>query len=231
MNVKMYLKQVKVGPYENFNYLLGPDGGKEAAVVDPAFEVDRLISIADGDGRSIVKVLLTHTHPDHIEGLAGMVSRTGAEVYVHPLELERARQALISAGLDDTTIHKVEDGVEVTVGDLKGRVIHTAGHTPGGVCYLFGEKLITGDTLFVGGCGRCDLSGGDPKALYDSLYGRLIGLPEDTEVFCGHDYGDMPVSTLARERRSNPYLKWNGVEEFVQYRMVGYLKDKISPGR
>lgn len=221
----MYLRQVKVGPYENFNYLLGPDGEGLSAVIDPAFEVDRLISLAAEDGRHIIKIFLTHTHPDHVEGLAEMTLKTGAEIYVHPLEKERALDALY--GVDDPVVHTVEDGDIVMVGSLQGRVIHTPGHTPGGVCYLFEDKLITGDTLFVNGCGRCDLPGGDPRALYNSLYNKVFRLPEETRFYCGHDYGDIPVSTLKRERERNPYLRWKSVEEFVQYRMVDYLKDKM----
>lgn len=220
----MYLKQIKVGPEGNFNYLIGPDDGGEAGVVDPSFDPERLMATARADGRDIVCILVTHTHGDHIAGLSEVVTRTKSQVIVHTLEMPRVLAAL--RGVERPLLRAVEEGDEINIGSLKGKVIHTPGHTPGGICYLFGRQLLTGDTLFVGGCGRCDLAGGDPRVLYYSLYNKLMKLPDDTQVLPGHDYGDLPVSTIGREKEKNPYLKWHSVEEFVQYRMVDYLKDK-----
>ncbi len=220
----MYLRQLRLGSEPNFTYLLGPEEGVDTAVIDPGFEVEKVLSQARADGRRIVLALLTHTHGDHTAGLAELVRETGSQVYVHPLEKERALAAL--SGVEQPALGPVEDGDQIPIGGLVIKAIHTPGHTPGGLCYLVQDKLFTGDTLFVNGSGRCDLSGGDPHALYNSLYKKLMALPDDTQVLSGHDYGDMPVSTLGREKQRNPYLRWKGVEEFVQYRMVDYLKDK-----
>lgn len=220
----MYLKQIKVGPEVNFNYLIGPEDGLEAGLIDPSSEPERLLAQAKADGRDIVCILITHTHGDHIAGLREVVIRTRGQIIVHPLEMQRVLGAL--RGVEHPLLRPVEEGDEVSIGSLKGQVIHTPGHTPGSVCYLFGNQLFTGDTLFVGGCGRCDLTGGDPRVLYHSLYDKLLKLPDDTQVLSGHDYGDICISTMGREKKKNPYLRWKSVDEFVQYRMVDYLKDK-----
>jgi glyoxylase-like metal-dependent hydrolase (beta-lactamase superfamily II) len=220
----MYLRQLRLGSELNFSYLLGPEQGLDTAVVDPGFEVEKVLSQVKADGRRIVLALLTHTHGDHTAGLARIVRETDSPVYVHPLEKERAQAAL--GGVEQPALHPVKDGDEIPLGELVIKAIHTPGHTPGGLCYRVNDKLFTGDTLFVNGSGRCDLSGGDPRALYDSLYKKLMVLPDDTQVLSGHDYGDIPISSLAREKQRNPYLRWESVEGFVQYRMVDYLKEK-----
>lgn len=220
----MYLKHLRVGPESNFIYLVGPSEESDTAAIDPSFEIEKALAVAREDGRRISKVLLTHTHGDHTAGLADLVKKTQAQVCVHRLEAQRALAAL--KGVDHPMVWPLDEDDKICLGSLEGMVLHTPGHTPGGLCYLFEDKLFTGDTLFVGGCGRCDLAGGDPRILYQSLYEKLLSLSEDTIVYPGHDYGDKPISTIGQEKRTNPYLRWRTVEEFVQYRMVDYLKDK-----
>ncbi|MBI2982540.1 MAG: MBL fold metallo-hydrolase [Deltaproteobacteria bacterium] len=205
----MYLQQLEVGMMKNFNYLIGDPVTKECAYVDPAWEVDRLLALAKRDGYQIRKVLLTHRHFDHIEGVERVVEETGAQVYVNYLDQEPVQKKakkiiLLTAG-----------GV-FGIGELKVTALHTPGHTPGSTCFLVEDlHLFTGDTLFQGNCGRCDLPGGDPKELFKSLQ-KLKGLDPAVKVYPGHDYGTKPVTTIGYERQHNPTLRTGGFGEFEE---------------
>ncbi|HEY3175544.1 MAG TPA: MBL fold metallo-hydrolase [Candidatus Polarisedimenticolia bacterium] len=216
----MRLIQVEVGHMQNFNYLAGCGQTGEAALVDPAWEVDRMLERAAAEGLVVTHLLVTHTHHDHVEGLASAWSRTGAMIHVHELEAPAAAACLRAQGEDAgaTAIREVVDGSVIDVGSLAIRVMHTPGHTPGAVCYLVPRGVITGDTLFVGRCGRTDFPGSDPEAMYLSLR-RLSELPDDTIVYPGHNYADWPTSTIVRERTSNVHMSAPDREEFLRRRM------------
>jgi glyoxylase-like metal-dependent hydrolase (beta-lactamase superfamily II) len=214
----MRLIQIEVGHMHNFNYLAGCDATGEAALVDPAWEVDRMLDRAAAEGLSVTHLLVTHTHHDHIEGLASAWSRTGATVHVHALEASAAAAHLQSGGAGAAAIHEVIDGGAIEIGALTIRAIHTPGHTPGAVCYLVPGGVITGDTLFVGRCGRTDFPGSDPEAMYLSL-GRLAALPDDTVVYPGHNYADRPTSTIGQEKISNVHMSAPDRVEFLRRRM------------
>ncbi len=208
--------QIEVGLAQNFCEILYCPETKEAAVVDPAWEVDRLLREADRLGVRITTLLITHTHHDHIEGVAEMVARTGAVTRVHPNEADRLR------GLA-AEIVPVRDREDIALGRRGLRALETFGHTAGGTSYLADGYVITGDVLFVGGCGRTDFPGGDTRALWDSLQ-RLLTLPEETRVYPGHDYGPFPTSTLSRESLENPYLRCASFDEFR------LLRERIRKG-
>lgn len=191
---KMFFKQVRVGVMQNFSYIIGSKG--EAAIVDPGWDVNKLVSICDDEGLKITKVLLTHGHFDHAQKLGKIVKKAGATVYVHELE---------NINYNDMKIENVSDNDEIKLGKLKIKVIHTPGHTPGSVCFLVSNKLITGDTLFVEAVGRVDLPGSDPQAMKESLK-KLSELDENIEVYPGHDYGSKPSSTIKYEKENNPYM-------------------------
>jgi len=198
---------------QNFNYLVGCGGTRRAALVDPAWEVERVLEQAAGAGLDVTDILITHTHPDHIEGLARAQRATGASVHVHRLEAARAR-----ARLDDGPVREIEDGDVIPVGDLSIRAIHTPGHTSGATCYLVPGGVITGDTLFIGRCGRVDFPGSDPVAMFSSLR-RLAALPDDTVVYPGHNYARRPTSTIGREKTENVHMSAPDLEEFLRRRL------------
>lgn len=202
--------QVEVGLLHNFCEVIGCPHTGEAALVDPAFEVDRLLGEVQRRGWRVSTIFLTHTHDDHVAGLDEAAQRTGATVRCHPLEVAAAqRQA--------RRVEAVADGEEIAVGRGRVRAIFAPGHTEGCVCWFMTAPpaIITGDVLFVGSCGRA----GDVVAMVDTLQRRLGALPEETRVFPGHDYGKTPTSTLGYEFATNPGLRADTPEAFRRHQM------------
>ena len=223
----VYLKQLQLGPMQNFVYLIADPDTREAVVVDPAWEVDRLLEVVAEDELRLKAALVTHFHPDHlggnlfgthIQGAAELLERNlPIKVYLHKSEAEYAGRI---AGLAASDIVRTDASDELTLGRLSIRMLHTPGHTPGSQCFLVDGRLISGDTLFIGGCGRVDLPGSDPAQMYDSLVNKLKQLPDDTVLFPGHDYADRPVSTIGDEKRRNVYMRFNRLEDFLH--LMGY---------
>jgi len=205
----IYFKQILIGNMSNFSYLFGCRDTKTAAVVDPAFDMDRIFEQAASDGFTIKHIFTTHSHYDHIGGHTRMIEKTGASVVAHRLALDPLSKNQIPVDI------VVEDNDEVQVGNVRVKIIHTPGHTPEGICLLIdGRKLVTGDTLFIGDCGRTDLPGGSSKRLFESIENKLKTLDASVEVYPGHDYGDRPFSTIGEEKKNNPAMKCENVEEF-----------------
>jgi len=203
----MIFEQIPLGQMQNFSYIIGD---KEAAVVDPAWEVDKILNIATEHDLDIKFILMTHTHYDHTDGVKELVDATKATVYVHKSEIEEIQKL----GIDN--VKTINEGDEIKIGKINVKVLHTPGHTPGSVCFLFDNKLITGDTLFVEAIGRVDLPGGNIKEMYESIQ-RLKKMDGKIEVYPGHDYGSIPNSTISHEIQNNPYLKASK-EEFFRIR-------------
>lgn len=206
----MIFEQIPVGQMQNFSYLIGDEDSKEAAIVDPGWEVDKIINTASRYDLGIKFILITHSHYDHVDGVKEMVNATDASVYVH----EKDKGEVISRGIKE--IEPLKDGAEINIGKIKVKVLHTPGHSPGSVCYLLDNKMITGDMLFVEGIGRIDLPGGDIGAMFNSLQ-RLKELDDKIEIYPGHDYGSRKSSTIAYEKKNNPYMKASE-EEFFRIR-------------
>jgi glyoxylase-like metal-dependent hydrolase (beta-lactamase superfamily II) len=206
--------QMEVGLLQNFCEILSCPETKEAAIVDPAWEVDRLLAEAKRLGVTITKMLITHGHNDHVEGIPALVKATGATVVVNAGELPRVQEEL--AGLA-AKIELVGDRQDVAIGKRGVRALFTPGHTAGGTCFLADGYLISGDVLFVGGCGRTDFPGGDTTLMWHSLQ-RLGALPEETRVYPGHDYGTTPTSTIGRELLENRYLRCDTLQAFAALR-------------
>ena len=204
--------QTEVGLLSNFNYFIADAERGQCAVVDPAYEVDRLLRELGTRGWQVAAILLTHTHHDHVDGAEELARATSAPVHVGAGELEAAQRAAPSA-----RVVGLVGGERITVGELSIEAVPTPGHTVAGTSYLVEGNVFTGDTLFIGGCGRTDFPGGDPHVLYQSLQ-RLAALPEETRVYPGHDYGKTPTSTIGWERTSNPYLLCASEDEFVALR-------------
>jgi glyoxylase-like metal-dependent hydrolase (beta-lactamase superfamily II) len=196
----LYFKQISVGYMGNFAYLIGDKKKKECALVDPAWDVDMLLKEAGQDGMKVVAGILTHTHFDHSNGVEILIRKTGAKIYVHENEAKFLKEA--KGHLVET-----QEGSTLKIGDVEMTFLHTPGHTEGAQCIQVENKLVTGDTLFVGACGRCDLPGGDEKKMMQSLK-RLAGLDGSLQVFPGHAYGDADSSTIGNECRTNPYMKF-----------------------
>ena len=211
----LYLRQLKLGPMENFVYLLGAEGAKEVAVVDPAWDLGSIESAADDDEKEISCAIVSHSHLDHINGLPDLLRLHDVPVYAQKTEVEFSPEL---RNLADA-VKAIGPGDEISVGPLRVRALHTPGHTPGSQCFQCGGVLVSGDTLFINACGRCDLRGGDPEAMYWSLSKVLLQLPEQTRLFPGHDYADVPVATLAQTKKANPYLQFANLQDFVNYRM------------
>lgn len=199
----MIFGQIPVGSMQNFAYIIGDEDEGTCAVVDPS-DPEKVLRIADEKNLKIIYIINTHGHGDHTGGNMELKDRTGAKIVAH-------KKAKIQKDVE------VKDGHTIDVGTLKIRIIHTPGHTQDGICLLVENKLMTGDTLFVGECGRTDLPGSDPRALYDSLFNKILKLDDDIEVYPGHDYGPKPSSTIGNERRTNYTLETRTKEEFVRF--------------
>ena len=196
----LYFRQIPVGYMGNFAYLVGDKKKKECALVDPAWDVDAVLKEAEKDGMKVVAGILTHTHFDHCNGVETLIQKTGVKIYVHENEAKYLKE--IKNHLVET-----QEGSRLKIGDVEMTFLHTPGHAEGAQCILVGDKLVTGDTLFVGACGRCDLPGGDEKKIVQSLK-RLASLDGALQVFPGHAYGDSDSSTIDHERRTNPFMKF-----------------------
>ena len=206
----MFFKQVNVGPMQNFSYIIGDEKSKEAAVVDAGWEADKLIDICNKKKLKITKIILTHSHYDHAQKVDELASKTNAIVYFHEDDFNEIRRVIKNPNIK---IHKLKDNDEIKIGKIKIKVIHTPGHTPGAICLLIENKLLTGDTLFVNAIGRTDLAGGDSLQLFESLQ-KLKKLDDKIEVYPGHDYGEIPFSTIGGEKKTNPYFKCESKEQF-----------------
>ena len=209
----LYVRQLKLGPMDNFVYLVGAEGARETAIVDPAWDVAAGLRTAEEDGRTITHALISHHHFDHVNGLPEVLAQGGIRVFAHRADVPRLAPEL------QREVTPLDAGEAVEVGPLRIAAMHTPGHTPGSTCWHARDGLFAGDTVFVNACGRCDLAGGDPEAMFQSLK-RVSQLPDEVRLYPGHDYGDVPVSSVARERERNPYFqKLSSLTDFVAYRM------------
>ncbi len=198
------VRQFKLGLMDNFGYLVADRIARVAAVIDPSFDGRPVQQEAERLGMRIALVLLTHGHPDHATDAERLAHETGAKIAAHALSRVRKDLAL-------------EDGRVVKLGSIELEVLHTPGHTADSCCFRVESALFTGDTLFVGECGRADLPDSSIEALHDSLLRRLRGLPDELTVYPGHDYGPTPTSTLGHEKRHNYTLQPRTLPEFVNF--------------
>lgn len=224
MTETLYLKQLECGPMQNYVYLIGDPATRQAAVVDPAWEVDRVVQTAQDDGYTISKVLITHTHQDHtgghlfghdIPGVVELLEQVDVPVYVHKTETHILTNVPESSKVGTDSQQVVDLG-----GDVEITLIHTPGHTPGSQCFLVQNRLVSGDTLFIGACGRVDLPTSSPEEMYDSLTNKLMRLADDTVLYPGHNYAHKPTSTIGEQRQTNPYMRFASLRDFLQ--AMGY---------
>jgi glyoxylase-like metal-dependent hydrolase (beta-lactamase superfamily II) len=212
----MIIEQITVGEMEVFCYVIACEETREAAAIDPAGDqddIEKIILILQEKDLHLSYVINTHGHADHTYGNQLLASRTGAKTVMHELDddfftTEEARGWAQAFGLSAAppVDLRITDGDKLALGKLSVEFIHTPGHSPGAVCLRVGDNLFTGDTLFVGAVGRTDLPGGSMETLLRSIEQKLLPLPGETTIWPGHDYGDQPTSTLAREKETNPYI-------------------------
>ena len=208
---ELIVEQIQIGPMANFTYLVGSRSTREVAIVDPAWDIDALLERIDAADYKLTAALVTHYHPDHvggsfggnsIEGLAQLMAKRGVKAYVHKSEAEGVRKV---TGLAESDLARVDSGDRLAIGDVEVEFLHTPGHTPGSQCFRIKNTLVSGDTLFINGCGRVDLPGSDPEAMYHSLR-HLCSLPDDTLLLPGHNYAHVPNATMGETKSQNTYL-------------------------
>jgi len=201
----LYLDQIPVGSYRNFSYIVADLSTLNASIIDPAWEIESLLSRIREKKLMLKYVINTHAHFDHVQGNVEVKRRTGAKIVMHTSSL----------AMKDI---EVDDGDVISLGDNANlEFIHTPGHSPESMCIKVNDYgLITGDTLFIGECGRVDLPGGDANALYDS-FEKLRRLNTALIVYPGHDYGKVPNATLRDELETNYTLAKMSREEFAKF--------------
>lgn len=230
MSDRLYFRQLLAGrdyavgdqiatQMRNFSYLIGDAETREALLVDPAYAVGDLLDVLEADGMRLTGVLATHHHPDHVggqmmgfslPGLAELLARQQVPVHVQRTESEWVRKV---TGLSDTDLVAHDHDDEVRVGEIPLRLLHTPGHTPGSQCFLLDGKLVSGDTLFLDGCGRTDFPGGDSAAMYQSLQ-WLSGLKGNPVVYPGHQYSADPSSPLDSVRDNNFVFRAQSLQQW-----------------
>ncbi len=209
----LIIDQILVGRFAVFSYLITDISSKEAIVVDPGAEPSKILDRIRERGVSLCWIVCTHTHPDHIGAMASIKTATKAQVVVHSKEskaLSKTSTRVIVRLFGGKSLPRAEvclnDGDYLSIGSRKAYILHTPGHSPGSICLLIDGNLFSGDTLFIGGVGRTDLPGASWNELKQSLCDKIMGLPDNTHIWPGHDYGRRPSSYLGREKEENPFL-------------------------
>jgi len=224
----LYFHQIPVGEMANLSYLIGSRSTRQALLVDPAWSVDALLDQAEADGVTVVGALVTHYHQDHvggsifgmdIEGLPRLLARQPVPIHVNEHEADGLIQV---TGVSESDLVRQEGGNQIELGQIRIRLLHTPGHTPGSQCFLVESAdhpgaLVSGDTLFLGSCGRVDLPGANPEDMYRSLNHTLKALPDDTLLYPGHLYSPEAVGTMGEQKRMNPFLRVANLEQFLMF--------------
>ena len=224
MTKKPYsIHSLELGPMENFIYLLHDHESNTAALVDPAWDVDEILKLAAEKNITITDILLTHSHHDHINGLTQVLDKTDAQVHLIKEEAQ-----FWGSSLCKPSLHHGGDRIKLGASEIQ--ILHTPGHTPGSACFHLGNDLIAGDTLFVFGCGRCDMTGGDPEQMFHTLNRIKTELAAETILHPGHNYAPQaPTSTLHEQCQGNPFLHFDQAEDFKKYRMQVHDKIRDTP--
>jgi glyoxylase-like metal-dependent hydrolase (beta-lactamase superfamily II) len=227
---ELFVEQIEIGPMQNFVYIIGSRTTREAAIVDPAWDIDGLLEYIEKQDLKPVAALITHYHPDHcgggmrgqnIEGVAELIGKRDVRVYAHKTEAPGLKRV---TGLSDNDIVKVESGDRVSIGEIEVEFLHTPGHTPGSQCFRIKNTLVSGDTLFVDGCGRVDLPGSNPDDMFNSLQ-KLCELPDDTLLLPGHNYSSVPNATMEETKKNNGYLRFPDLAAWQRAMGAGAVPD------
>jgi glyoxylase-like metal-dependent hydrolase (beta-lactamase superfamily II) len=199
------IEQIQVGQMANFTYLIIDEEEKEIAIIDPSWDLDKVFEIIKRNSYRVKFIINTHTHFDHILGNEQVLAITNCQIVQHENSMDRHDIA-------------VKDGDRIRVGNIVIDILHTPGHSKDSICLIVDSKIIfTGDTLFVGNCGRIDLPGGNVNEMYDSLLRRIIKLNDELTVYPGHNYGMKTVSTIGEEKNTNYVLAPRTLQDFIQF--------------
>jgi hydroxyacylglutathione hydrolase len=200
---------IPVGQMANFTYIIADEDSSDAAVIDPSWDLDKVFHALKKNDWRAKYVINTHTHFDHVLGNEQVAEVTGAKIVQHK-----------NSQLEKDVV--VSDGDVLEIGSIKLRVFHTPGHSKDSICLVLeGQLVFTGDTLFVGNCGRTDLPGSDPAEMYHSLFDRLGRLDEGLIIYPGHNYGSAPTSTIGQEKKTNYVLQPRSKQEFLKLMNAG----------
>lgn len=195
---ELILKQISVGPMGNFTYLIGDADCKKVMIVDPGWDPDTIVAEVKKNDLTIIGIILTHGHYDHVQALGDILKEIHVPVYISEQEPFKWPGAKII---------KLKDNETIQIGAISLSCIHTPGHSPGCMCFLYKNILLTGDTLFIDGCGRCDLPGGNSEEMFDSLHNKIGKLPDNTLIFSGHAYGPKDFDSLGNQKKTNYFLR------------------------
>ncbi len=210
---------------QNFAYIVGSSSSREVAVVDPAWDIAGLLDVINERGYKLVAALVTHYHPDHcggsfgsnnVNGVAELLETNPVRIYTNKVEADGLKKV---TGISDNDMKKVESGDKLKIGDIEIEFLHTPGHTPGSQCFMVKQTLVSGDTLFIDGCGRVDLPGSSSEDMFHSLQ-KLATLPDDTLLLPGHNYSQVPRATMEETKRINTYMRINDLETWQM--MMGH---------
>jgi len=216
------IETFEIGPMQNLIYLIWDIKTKKAAIVDPAWDLSSIYSYIKKNNLILEKILLTHSHHDHVNAIDEILVKNDVQIHINKKEKsfwEKTYDNFYTNDGDDLII----------LGETQIRTMHTPGHTPGSACYLIGKNLIAGDTLFVFGCGRCDLHGGNPEEMYTTLKNLKSHLTSKTLILPGHNYSTKKTSTLKEQIEGNPFFHFNDLGKFVNYRMNVHDKIRETP--
>ena len=211
MSDELIFEQIQIGPMQNFTYIVGSKSTREVAIVDPAWDIPELIEQINAKDYKLTAALVTHYHPDHIggsigghdiEGIAQLLETQSVKIYTHKAEADGVKRV---TGVSESDLVRVESGDDLKLGDISVEFLHTPGHTPGSQCFRIKNTLVSGDTLFINGCGRVDLPGSDSEDMYHSIQ-KLAALPDETLLLPGHNYAHVPNATMGETKKVNTYM-------------------------
>ena len=216
---QLIVEQIQIGPMQNFAYLIGDKATREVVVIDPAWDIEGLLNFVDERDYTLKGALVTHYHPDHcggsfghnvVEGVAALLERHSLPIYANEHEVAGVQKV---TGVSKTDLKSVSSGDKLAVGDIEIEFLHTPGHTPGSQCFRVKHTLISGDTLFIDGCGRVDLPGSNSEDMFNSLR-KLAELPDETILLPGHNYSAVAHATMGETKRTNAYMRINNLESW-----------------
>lgn len=214
---ELIIEQIEIGPMQNFTYIVGSRETREVAIVDPAWDIDSLLKHLEEKDYTLKAALATHYHPDHVggsfsghnvEGVARLMELNPVKVYANKHEAEGMKKV---TEISDSDLVKVDSGDTLKLGNIEVEFLHTPGHTPGSQCFRIKNTLVSGDTLFIQGCGRVDLPGSNSEDMFASMR-KLSALPDDTLLLPGHNYGHVPNATLGETKGMNVYMNIDDIE-------------------
>ncbi len=230
------ISSLELGPMENLIYLIRDTDSNRIAAVDPGWDANRIIKQVKDKDLQITDILLTHSHYDHANAIEELLTEYDAQIHLLKAESEFWGEYQNSPAMRPTLAPTLQPSLHyggdiIQLGKTEIKVLHTPGHTPGSACYHVGNHLIAGDTLFVYGCGRCNLDGGDPNQLHQTLQDLKTRVPKETIILPGHNYAEKETSTMEEQIEGNPFLHFDDEDAFVHYRMHEHDRTRSSPYR